>query len=245
MKRTHKLLSGALCLAALGLLFAADAARALDKERKIVRKVEIKCEEGDCEHHAEHQGHGDGSVAWFSGDGPMRFAFAIGGGYLGVQLSELTPELRLHFGVGEDEGVMVSKIMEDSPALRAGLEVGDIITAVDGKTVSSTFGLGRAIRGKEDGESVLLEVWRDGAVQNLTAAVEERERTTHGMHHAFAFDCEDDDCGPHHRLLGHGLDIDCDEGPCQIKVQCDDEGECVCTVDGEETDCGELHVGDD
>ena len=43
-------------------------------------------------------------------------------GYLGVQLLDLTPELRVHFGVSEDSGVMISQIVEDSPAAAAGLD---------------------------------------------------------------------------------------------------------------------------
>lgn len=243
MRRTHQLLTGALCLVAIALLLSAGAARALDEERRIVKKVQIVCEDGDCEQHAGHEGDGHHSVSWFSGDGPGRFTFGqlMGGGFLGVALTELTPELRAHFGVGEDEGVMVSKVLDDSPAQKAGLEVGDIVTAVDSKRIGSGHSLSRIIRGKEAGESVLLEVWRDGSMQNISAAVEEREDSRHTLHHAFMLDCEGDDCGPHEMMMGHGLDIDCEDGPCQIKVQCDDDGACVCTVDGEETDCGELH----
>jgi len=242
MKRNHKLQVRALCLAALALLLVAGSAQALEEERRVVKKVQIRCDDGDCEH-VEHEGADGHAMSWFSGDGPGRFAFRMnmGGGYLGVQLTELTPELRTHFGVGEDEGVMISKIVDDSPAQRAGLEVGDIVTAADSERVGSGHGLARLIRGKEDGESVLLEVWRDGSVLQLSAAIEEREPAAHGMHHSFSIDCEGDDCGPHGLMMGHGPDIECEEGPCQVKIQCDDDGDCTCTVDGEETDCGELH----
>ena len=49
------------------------------------------------------------------GDGPM-----VRRGYLGVGLTELTPELRTHFGVPEESGVMVSKVEPGSPAEKAG-----------------------------------------------------------------------------------------------------------------------------
>ena len=49
------------------------------------------------------------------------------GKVLGVGLTDLTPELREHFGVGGDAGVMISRVVEDSPAAKAGLRVGDII----------------------------------------------------------------------------------------------------------------------
>ncbi|MCY3963875.1 MAG: PDZ domain-containing protein [Acidobacteria bacterium] len=99
-----------------------------------------------------------------------------GGGFLGVQLSDLTPELRTHFGVPEDVGVMVGKVVDGSPALRAGLEVGDVVTAVDGEPVASSSALARAVGGHEGGETVVLEVWRDGKMEKISATLEERER---------------------------------------------------------------------
>ena len=96
--------------------------------------------------------------------------------YLGVHLVDLTPELRTHFGVPEEAGIMVSSVVEESPASRAGVQTGDIITAVDGEPVRRSFELARRIGGHEDGDTVNLETWRDGKVLSLTAVLEERER---------------------------------------------------------------------
>ena len=57
-------------------------------------------------------------------------------GFLGINLIDLTAELRQHFGVPVDRGVMISRILADSPAQKAGLEIADIVTAVGGRTVS-------------------------------------------------------------------------------------------------------------
>src|ERR1700674_1056075 len=54
-------------------------------------------------------------------------------GYLGVELSELTPELRAHFGAPESAGVMVARVAAGSPAEKGGLNVGDIITSLYGQ----------------------------------------------------------------------------------------------------------------
>src|SRR4029077_19784150 len=63
-------------------------------------------------------------------DGPAdaRVAHHPRRGYLGIQLIEITPELRAHYGVARDAGVLVGGVEPDSPAAKAGIEVGDIIT---------------------------------------------------------------------------------------------------------------------
>ncbi len=97
-------------------------------------------------------------------------------GYLGVGLTELTPELRAHFGVPEDAGVMVSSVEDGSPADKAGLKVGDIIAALDGKDVKSSWDVRAQVRELKEGEQVPLTVYRDGKAQNLSATVAMRER---------------------------------------------------------------------
>ncbi len=97
-------------------------------------------------------------------------------GYLGVGLTELTPQLRAHFGVPEDAGVMVGSVEQGSPADKAGLKVGDIITSMDGEDVETSWDLRAHVRGLKDGEQVPLMVWRDGKAQNLSATIAMRER---------------------------------------------------------------------
>jgi hypothetical protein len=100
--------------------------------------------------------------------------FDGGGSRLGVSLVDITPDLRTHFGAPRDAGVLVGGVEKDSPASHAGLEVGDVVTSVDGEKVESSWRLGRAIRGKSAGEAVALEVVRKGASKTLTAKVEAR-----------------------------------------------------------------------
>src|SRR5215475_13923485 len=76
----------------------------------------------------------DGKQKVYEGDGPM-----VRRGYLGTALMDLTPELRTHFGVPEEAGVMVSRVESGSPAEKAGLKVGDILTRVDGAAVKSSW----------------------------------------------------------------------------------------------------------
>jgi membrane-associated protease RseP (regulator of RpoE activity) len=97
-------------------------------------------------------------------------------GYLGVGLTDLTPELRDHFGVDSDYGVLVSRVEEDSPAAGAGLQVGDIITLVDGKEISGSHQLALAVRHKAEGDTIDLEVWRDGRPMTLSATAAQHEK---------------------------------------------------------------------
>jgi membrane-associated protease RseP (regulator of RpoE activity) len=96
-------------------------------------------------------------------------------GFIGVTLIEITPELRVHFGAPKDAGVLVSDVQADSPAARAGLEVGDVITAVDGKRVGWSGDVSRGIRSRKAGETVPLDVVRGRAPRKLTVTVEERK----------------------------------------------------------------------
>lgn len=114
----------------------------------------------------------DGERKVFEGDGPM-----VRRGYLGVELVDLTPELRRHFGAAEGSGVMVSRVESGSPADKAGVEVGDIITAIDGKAASSSHDIRSRMRSADEGEKVAIEFRRNNRAQNVTATVALRERS--------------------------------------------------------------------
>ena len=119
---------------------------------------------------------GDGDFQ-FEGDDPV--ILRVGRrGFIGVTLLEITPELRVHFGAPKDAGVLVSDVQADSPAARAGLEVGDVIAAVDGKRVGRSGDVSRGIRSRKAGETVPLDVVRGGASRKLTVTVEERRERT-------------------------------------------------------------------
>jgi membrane-associated protease RseP (regulator of RpoE activity) len=95
-------------------------------------------------------------------------------GFLGVRLLEITPELRVHFGAPKDAGVLVSDVEAGTPAAKAGLEVGDVITALDGERVGWTGDVSRAIGRKNGGEIVQIDLVRGRASRRLTVTVEER-----------------------------------------------------------------------
>ena len=94
---------------------------------------------------------------------------------IGLELVDITPELRQHFGADKAAGVLVSRVVDDGPADRAGVRVGDLISAIDGEPMKSAHQLGAAIRQHDEGDTVDIEVWRNGRLQQLSSGVEIQE----------------------------------------------------------------------
>jgi serine protease Do len=112
----------------------------------------------------------------FRYDGPGGRGTWIGGsrGRLGVQLMPLTDQLATTFGV--KDGVMVTTVEADSPGGRAGLRAGDIITAINSRTVTDVSDVLDEVRRADDGGSLTLVVTRDRKEMKLTATMPQRER---------------------------------------------------------------------
>jgi serine protease Do len=87
---------------------------------------------------------------------------------LGVRVQELTPELATYFGV--NDGVLVSTVDADTPAAKAGLKAGDVITAIDGKAVTSAAQMVERLRDKA-GE-VTISLTRDKKSLTLKATLD-------------------------------------------------------------------------
>ncbi len=88
---------------------------------------------------------------------------------LGVNVQELTDQLADYFDV--DDGVLVSRVDEDSVAADAGLQAGDVITAVDGRAVGDAGTLRRRLSGLAAGDEVVLQITRSGRALELTATM--------------------------------------------------------------------------
>lgn len=81
-------------------------------------------------------------------------------GYLGIEFVELTHGLAAGLGLDALSGAMITLVLEDSPAWRAGLEVDDVILAVGGVPIEDAQDLPRIIASAGVGAEVLIEVWR-------------------------------------------------------------------------------------
>jgi serine protease Do len=91
--------------------------------------------------------------------------------YIGVQLQPLTPELAPQFHA--DKGVLVNSVLDGSPAAKAGIKVGDVIVAVDGRPVVRSDEVVRSVQGHNVGQQVKLTVLREGARRELAMATAE------------------------------------------------------------------------
>lgn len=119
----------------------------------------------------------DGRVVAETNDGTLRYYEFLPGkrAYLGVVLTDLTQELREHYGASKNAGVLVGSVEDNSPADKAGVKVGDIVLSVDGVEVDSSADLRRALANKKDGDTVRLELLRGRSRQSVVATVAERE----------------------------------------------------------------------
>jgi len=92
-------------------------------------------------------------------------------GHLGVLIQTLSPELAEAFDLSNDtQGVVVSKVQENSPAAQAGLRQGDVIVRFDGQKVASASDLRNRVAHTAPGTSVEVTLRRDG--QKKTVPVE-------------------------------------------------------------------------
>lgn len=96
-------------------------------------------------------------------------------GHIGVGLQTITPTLAKGLGLGQDWGVVVSDVEQDGSAAKAGVMVGDVIKAYDGKPVEDASQLENAIYALALAESVNLDLLRDGKTVSVTVPVHERE----------------------------------------------------------------------
>ena len=101
-----------------------------------------------------------------------------GSGRLGVSVSDLQPQLADYFGV--KDGVLVTSVTSDSPASKAGVKAGDVITTLNGSSVSSPSDLRTRASRLRDGEEFSIGVTRDKKSLTLKGKAEEvapRHRT--------------------------------------------------------------------
>ncbi len=94
-------------------------------------------------------------------------------GRVGLFVQDLTPELAKAFGIKETRGAVIAKTMQDSPAEKAGLKSGDVVTSINGKAVSSSAELRNIFGLLQVGETAALDVIRDGKPRVIKVVIAE------------------------------------------------------------------------
>ncbi len=105
----------------------------------------------------------------------LRASGRVSRGRIGVQIAPVTKEVAESIGLGKAQGVLVRGVEEGSPAEKAGIEAGDIITRFDGKSIEKPADLPRAVGNTKPGSQVALTVFRRGATKDLKVTVAEIE----------------------------------------------------------------------
>jgi serine protease Do len=96
-------------------------------------------------------------------------------GRIGVTIAPVTKEVAESIGLGAPRGALVQQVEKDGPADKGGIEAGDIIVKVDGKTVEKSADLPRLVGAIKPGAKAGLQVFRRGAMRDLSVTVVEFE----------------------------------------------------------------------
>lgn len=94
-------------------------------------------------------------------------------GWLGIAIQEITKELAESFGMKNTNGALVAGVEKNGPADKGGLEAGDVILKFDGKTITTSADLPRAVGAAKPGKSAVVEILRKGSAKTLNINVGE------------------------------------------------------------------------
>lgn len=99
-------------------------------------------------------------------------------GTLGVNIQDLNESLARAFGRNDEDGALVSQVVTNTPADKAGLKAGDIILKFNNKPIKGAFHLIVLIQRATPGTSVPLTIYRDKKMTELTAQIGKRTEST-------------------------------------------------------------------
>ncbi|MBN2374011.1 DegQ family serine endoprotease [bacterium] len=96
-------------------------------------------------------------------------------GWLGLMIQKVTPDLAKSFGLKENKGALVAEVVEGSPADKAGIKSGDVITKFKGKEIREYTDLSRYAGLTRPDTKVEIELIRDGKIMELNVKIGEFE----------------------------------------------------------------------
>ena len=93
-------------------------------------------------------------------------------GWIGVSIGPVSEELAEVFKRDDEEGALISQVIKDSPADKAGLVAGDIVLSFDGKRIKEMRNLPRTVAQSKVGNTYPMEIWRDGKLKKVKIKTE-------------------------------------------------------------------------
>jgi len=132
----------------------------------------------------------NGPNGWFAYDNGQVFFGPNGSRRIGVTTTELSEQLAEFFGVKEKHGLLIQTVTENSPASKAGLKAGDVITDVDSDKVETMMDLSRAINRKEDGE-IKITIVRNKNPMTVNVTPEKRPQPKPGTSYSYSYSTPD------------------------------------------------------
>ena len=105
----------------------------------------------------------------------LRASGRVTRGRIGVQIEPVTKEIAESIGLGKAQGALINRIEPGAPADKAGLEAGDVIIKIDGKTIEKSSDLPRLVGNTKPGTKSSLTIFRRGATKELSIVIAELE----------------------------------------------------------------------
>jgi S1-C subfamily serine protease len=97
----------------------------------------------------------------------MPSVWDFGAPRLGINAQDLNGQLGAYFGAPDGKGVLVTEVLPDTAAEKAGLKAGDVITRVEGKAIDSTADLRENLRSKSASGEIMLNILRRGSAMTV------------------------------------------------------------------------------
>lgn len=104
-----------------------------------------------------------------------------GPSWLGVETQEVSGDKAKELKLPAERGVLIGKIVADSPAAKAGLKENDVVTEINGQRIEGTAQFRRIIHEIPAGRAAQITIWRDGRSQSLSVTLGKAEQGRHAF----------------------------------------------------------------